>query len=521
MTASLVRAPASTPPPAPAVADPDRSEPTALVRLVVGLSVVALAVYVTVAVLRLGYGHELEWMEGGVVDHVQRVIDGEQLYGPPSLRFTPYLYTPLYYLVAAPVAWLFGNGYEPLRAVSILSSLAAFGAVGGIVWRETRDGRAAVAAAGLFAACYRIGGAWFDLARVDSLFLALLFAGLLAARSAPTARRAAGAALLLGLAFLTKQQALLPAVAAVPWMAGYGRRPLLAYVGTFVGVVGGSTLAAQAVTDGWYLTYVATLPRRHSIVDSVWTSFWTDDLLGNLVIAVTVGGVAMWAAARRNEAVLRFHVPVVAALLLTAYWSRLHSGGYDNVLLPAHGGIAVAFGLGVASLARTRRRAVGIAGLCLCALQLVLLAYDPRKQLPDHDAATAGERVLEQLRAVDGDVYFPGHGWYATRAGHGPSAHGAALSDVLRADLDGATDLLASDLERAIREQRFDAVVVDGPATFSFLPDDFERWYRLDHRLAGPGAGALPATGTQTAPASVWVPRAEPVPQRSSISASR
>jgi hypothetical protein len=502
---SVLERPPALAPPAPEVARRRPAGQTVLGGVLVALSLVAVVVYVAVAMLRIGHDHDLEWMEGGVVDHVQRVLDGDPLYGPPSLRFTPYLYTPLYYLVAAPVAWVTGNGYAPLRGVSIASSLVAFAAVGALVRRETGDRRAAIAAAGLFAACYRIGGAWFDLARVDSLFLALTFAGLLAARSATTARRAGVAALLLALAFLAKQQALVPALAAVPWLAALGRRQLIAYVTTLAGVIGATTLAAQAMTDGWYLTYVATLPRRHAIVDGVWTSFWTDDLLRCLGIAILIGGAGMWAA-RRSDAVVRFHLPVVGGLVATAYWSRLHSGGYDNVLLPAYGGIAVFFGLGVAWLSRSQRRILGTAGLCLCCLQLVVLAYDPRRQLPSEDTVAAGDRLLDDLRQLDGGVYFPGHGWYATRVGTSPSAHGAAVSDILRADLDGATDRLRDELEQAIREQRFAAVVVDDPAHFSYLPDGFERWYRLDRRLPGPLVH--PVTGTRTAPATVWIPRA-------------
>lgn len=488
---------------APAV-EPDvevDSRPGRVLRLAIAaLAVGFVGLYLFIALRRLGYGYELEWMEGGVVDHVRRVLDGEPLYGPPSVAFTPYIYTPLYYYVAAPVAWALGTGYAPLRLVSIVASLVTFGAIARLVVRETGDRWAGLVGAGLFAATFRLGGSWFDLARVDSLFLALTFAGLATARGARTPRRFALAGVLLSLAFLTKQQALLPALAMLPWVARSGRRSLVAYGATIAAGIGGSTLLLDRLSDGWYWAYIFELPARHARVPSVWVSFWTADLLRPLGIALVVGVAALVAMRRRAPAALWFHAPVAAALVATAYSSRLHSGGWDNVLIPAYGAIAVLFGLGVAAL--VRRGAVAgrrAAALALCGLQFVALAYDPRDQIPD---AAAGDRFLAELRSVPGTVWVPGHGWYAARAGGATTAQGAAVSDVLRADVEWGRDLLGAELEEVVRAQRFDAVVVDSKARYSYLPDNFHRWYRPARKLAL----ALPVTGTKTAPAEVWVP---------------
>ena len=108
----------------------------------VGVLVAALgfvACYLAVALTRFRYPYQLEWMEGGVLLHVQRVLNGQQLYGAPSLHFTPFLYTPLYYYVSAGFAWLVGLHLSTLRIVSIVSSLVALGAVYRLVWLETRN----------------------------------------------------------------------------------------------------------------------------------------------------------------------------------------------------------------------------------------------------------------------------------------------------------------------------------------------------------------------------------------------
>ena len=43
---------------------------------------------------RLPHLFEIEWMEGSMVDHVRRVIDGQPLYVAPSLDFVPFIYPP-------------------------------------------------------------------------------------------------------------------------------------------------------------------------------------------------------------------------------------------------------------------------------------------------------------------------------------------------------------------------------------------------------------------------------------------
>jgi hypothetical protein len=51
----------------------------------------ATFVYVALAIVHLRYPFELEWMEGGMVDAVSRVVAGQKIYVKPSLEFAPYI----------------------------------------------------------------------------------------------------------------------------------------------------------------------------------------------------------------------------------------------------------------------------------------------------------------------------------------------------------------------------------------------------------------------------------------------
>ena len=133
-----------------------------------------LLIFLVVAAWRLQHPFELEWMEGAMVEHVQRVVAGDRIYVPPSLDFVPFIYPPGFYYASAAMAQVTGVGFPALRLVSLLSSLGVFALLYLFVARDTRDRFAAVAAVGLFAATYRIGGTFFDVGRVDALFLVLL-----------------------------------------------------------------------------------------------------------------------------------------------------------------------------------------------------------------------------------------------------------------------------------------------------------------------------------------------------------
>src|SRR5258706_9246475 len=147
---------------------------TQLLRIASIFSAVAyLIIYLWVAYHRLQYPFDLEWIEGGMADQVQRIVNGESIYVAPSINFVPFLYPPLYFYFSALASIALGGGLFPLRLVSFIASLISFTSLYLIVHDETKNSYAALLSAGLFVATFRVTGAWLDIARVDSLFLAL------------------------------------------------------------------------------------------------------------------------------------------------------------------------------------------------------------------------------------------------------------------------------------------------------------------------------------------------------------
>ena len=180
--------------------------------IALGGAIFYLVVYILIALSRMTYPYQLEWMEGGAVDHVRRILTGHQLYGKPSLSFTTFIYTPLYFYVSAIVTTFIGIGFAPLRCVSFASSLGCFIIIFLFVKRETRCIICSMLSVGFFAATFHMSGAWFDIARVDSLFLLLLLVSIYVFRGHTSDKTLCFAGILIGLSFLTKQTALVIAL---------------------------------------------------------------------------------------------------------------------------------------------------------------------------------------------------------------------------------------------------------------------------------------------------------------------
>jgi hypothetical protein len=480
----------------------------------VGLAAAAyLLLYGALAVFRVPYSFELEWLEGSVVDVVHRILLGQKIYVEPSVEFASHAYTPLYFYVSAAASKLFGIGFLPLRLVSLLSILGVFALL--FLWarRETGGAYWGLLAAGLFAATFRAAGAWFDVARVDSLFLFLLLWASYQSRFAPPSLGGAAiAGLLFFLAYFTKQSALPVAACVGAHLLLVDWRRALVFASVLAATVGLSAVVLDRIHDGWYLYYTVELIRQHPLVPALALPFWTDYLLGPLplVCAVSLAFLARRVAERRREAL--FYPALAAGMLGVAWSSRLHLGGYDNVLLPAYAILALLFALGIheglqviqrSSLPWRHAAMPGLLALCL--LQYGWLFYDPFEQVPTRADAAAGEELLQRIRQIDGEVYLPFHGFLGTLAGKRSYAHINCLGDIYRGTDVALQQQITEDVNEALRNGRFAAVIWDfGRIRFDELERNYER---LPARLFDDPKVFRPVTGGRYRPETVFLRR--------------
>jgi 4-amino-4-deoxy-L-arabinose transferase-like glycosyltransferase len=473
-------------------------------------AVVPIAIFIWIALHRVGYRFELDWMEGGSVELAARVAAGHSIYAAPSLAFVGWPYTPLYYWLAAGVAHITGTGFLPLRLVSLAASLGVMSALAWIVVRETGQRAAGLAAAGLYAATFRISGAWFDTGRVDSLFLALTLVAIGWGRRAQNARGGVLLGVLAFLAFFTKQTALVALLPALIYLVITNRRVGVCAVAVLSALVLASTVVMNVSSHGWYGYYVFSELTHQPWSSRAWVGFWITDLLGQQwPLIVLIAGRALLGPGFRGRRVWRVRVSYYAAaatgLLVAAWLSRLHTGGYANVLMPAYAAMALLAGLAYGQLGKPAARRA--AGAALVLVQLVLLAYPISAQIPTAADTAAGAQLLARLRALPGPVLVVRHPWYATLVGKGTFAQEEAIGDVMRSSAPRGARILDAELPISLDAFRVQAVVLDGTFDARFFSAELAHEFRL---LPQPitTRPLYPLTDVRTAPTLIYVRRA-------------
>lgn len=441
------------------------------------LSVWFFAVYGLVVIFRIAYPYPLELYEGVLVEQVLRILEGKALYAEPSVEYIPSVYPPLYFYLSAFFAKILGIGFFPLRIVSVLASLAAFFLVYLIVKKETARKDLALAAAALLAAVYKINRDWYDIARVESLFLFWTLAALYALRFAPSAKGLTLAGLCAGLAFLSKQTALAVFLPLFVYSVSVHRWRAFFLIGSAAAVIGLTTVYFERVSGGWYTYYLFKVPAQHAasfMGERVW-GFWVKDLLAGLPIAFpfALGLLFIKRPGLPGHAKF-FYLCAAAGLLGTSWLGRLPEGGARNALFPAHAWIAVVSAITAAAYGDKRKNAVIY---LLLALQLVLLIYDPFMRMPQKASYEAGRETVRRMAAVEGEVYAPSLPFVPRAAGKGSHAHPTLLKDIRGADPDRGGRLI-EEARRRIRDGAYGAIF--------FEPNFFDRPFGKKYVRAEP-----------------------------------
>jgi 4-amino-4-deoxy-L-arabinose transferase-like glycosyltransferase len=220
------------------------------------------AAFLISALVRIFFPYQLTWMEGAVVDHIRWILEGHALYGPPSLEFTPYIYAPLYYYCCALVMKWSGAGFLVPRLVSFFSAVFLLLLVWRLIRRETQSRFYAWIGVGFTAAFYSLTRCYYDMARVDSLFIFLLFLGFYLLRTSKNTARLCLSAFVFSLALFTKQQAL-PVIAVLGiYLLFKNRKKFLWFVSSFSLLTVIAFVLFQWSSKGWFLFYVYRLPQE-------------------------------------------------------------------------------------------------------------------------------------------------------------------------------------------------------------------------------------------------------------------
>jgi hypothetical protein len=527
-------------------------------RILFGVLLAFAAAYsvtlVFVVASRLAWPFEIEWMEGGVLMHAERLLLGRPIYTPPSADFVPFAYTPLYPMVLAGLSKLgVSLGFTSARAVSALATFATMGMLYAIGTREA--GRAwGVLAACSYAALFRFCGAFYDVGRPDALAMALVLGAAFVARWATRPRDVLIAGALLIAAFLAKQTAVVFAPALALCLFARVRRLGVLFAATAGGAGLFAVWAFTRATGGWFWFYVFQEHQGHRFLwGNILLEYWRDVLflapvlLLFPVLAISYGrvtrGIAaafvallvvafvqrartldypehmyyreLWYQSRRAFVLVP---PLAIATMLGAarlvakriepasgYWLAMAAAGalasglnhstqwaYANCFMPValFGSLAVVF-------AARALVAEGHTPASLVAMagivQLVALAYNPVAQIPSRADREALATLNRRIASMQGPVFIPSHPFLAFQTSGRTSAHQMSIGDVA---FNGGIPDLAPRLARG----EWPTVIVDDNVD---IPDLKPSMYVSDKFLYE-GQELYPKTGFMVRPLWVW-----------------
>jgi hypothetical protein len=271
-----------------------------------------------------------------------------------------------------------------------------------------------------------------------------------------------------------------------------------------------SALALDWSSDGWYSYYAFDLPRQHRIVARLWLDFWKVDLMAPLACACLGALFVIAGPSGLAREVRALWGAALIGVLLASWSSRLHDGGWTNVLMPTYAVLSALFAIAMqrvctlaAQLRSPARNQTVMFAQLVAAIQLALLLFDPRKVVPSEQDEAAGWKIVSALRAARGDVFVPTHSYLSVMAGKRPHLHEMAMRDLERARPSAVTSALTGEVERALRERRWAVVVTDN--------DFFPRAIAANYVRVGPmieePLAFYPVSGARTRPSWLFVPK--------------
>ena len=449
-----------------------------------------------------------------MLDHIQRLRSGEALYSAPSLEFAAFPYTPAFHALAVPAVALFGEGFLGPRLLSVLATLGVMVSLSRIAMRfaakhaEPTEGAAhertaGLFAAGLFAAGYGFTGAWYDIARVDSLAACCALAGLALALGRGSRRALVGAAVCGVLACLTKQTYLALALATGCVVARqHGLRSAALYASVFVLLLTGAVVTLDRASDGWFLFTTFELLRGAPQHEPLVAGFWRECALA-LGLAWFTAGLAI---ARGRMAVPDSGWWTVVGACFAAGWlGRAHEGGFENNLIPPLLATSLLFGPAAARLLSRPSPAMWLAPTAA----LLALTYDPRALIPTPEDRAAGEALVTRIAELEPPVLLPDHGYLLRRA-FGPTArpgiHGMAINDLLKSRSADEARALVEALTEALQSRRYNAVILD-ERWDDDLPALAEHYHPPSALWAPDDTAFVPVTGASKRPTWLYLRR--------------
>ena len=471
--------------------------------------------YFITALPRIFYPYDLDFIEDSMLLQAWQFARGLPVFASPNADFTAHAYMPLYTWLGGLLLQITGPSFAPLRLFSFTAVLCTAALIFYIARRESKTRWLAFVCAGLYFAGFRLTGQWYELVRVDSLFVALSLAGMTAAiYSEGRAGRMMASALVLAFAFWTKQTALLYGIGFALWFVyQYGRRAVW-FIAPYTILIVVPFWLLNAATAGWFWFHTVTIAGSDPVEWERILNYVLYELFGVMagVSLLALITAAFFSQKERNPFGWLRTQPWLLALGMAVFVSgigRASVGGNLNNLMSAYALLCLAPALARHASAGARLRFLSprnielvLVGAVL--LQFVLGVYNPLRYMPTLAMQTAGDRLVARIAAEPGSVLVMMHPYYALRAGKQPSAQILTLWYTYA--LGGLP--LPADFVTRFRAKQYSAIISDEsmfetePAIRALLDAN----YQLTETLT-PADAPPTMTGVVTRPISIYRPK--------------
>src|SRR5688572_1510996 len=486
---------------------------------VVLTAVVFIALFFYTVLPRLYYPYDLDFIEDSMLMQCLRIAEGQPVYLPPNADFNPHVYMPLFFWLGAILFKIGGPSLVLLRLISFGATLATTILIYWIAFRESGLRWIAIACAGLFLGGYRINGFWYEIARVDSLFIALMLGGFALAMYAGNSNwRLILSAVLMALAAFTKQTGFIVAIGISLSLLTTIRRRAWIFLLVFDAMTVLPLFTLNWATNGWFFYHVFYIGAVDPVEIRRLINFLTKELFGIMtglsVLTLFAGIIGVRQAGLKVLREQPWLLAIGLAVIISSF-GRMRVGGNLNNRMPAYALLCIApaiwmqmfpapLSLGKEILKESCIPWRNWIAVILILLQFVIGRYDPKRFIPTSGMRKSGDYLLQQISSVEGPVLVMMHPYYTLLAGKEPSSQIATIWYVRhRGELP-----LPNDFVSRIQNQYYSEIISD-ESFFETQPDLHQliTTYYIPAETLGPTQAPPTITGVVVRPKLIYLPK--------------
>jgi hypothetical protein len=448
---------------------------------VVLIAIFFIALFFYTALPRLLYPYDLDFIEDSMLMESLQFAQGKSVYVPPNADFNPHVYMPLFFWLGALLFKIGSPGLPLLRSISLGATLFTTILIYWIVIRESGLRWLGVVCAGLFLGGYHINGFWYEVARVDPLFVVLMLAGfVLSIYAGDSNRKLIFSAVMLALAAFTKQTGFIIAAGLALYLfLKIGQR-----AGVFLTTFSALTVIPMLVlnwrTDGWFFYHIFYIGSADPIEVSRLVNFLIKELFGIMAGLSWLAFLIVVLGIQRMRLKVFLERPWLIALSLAIVISglgRMRVGGNINNRMPTYAILCIMPAIFMQMLAPQLsgpgqiddRNHIGWQNWVVAILMLVQFAlgrYSPQRSIPNALMKQGGDRLIQQITSMQDPVLVMMHPYYALMAGKEPSTQIATLWYVRHR----GEKALPDDFVKRIQSHYYSAIISD-ESIFETQPD--------------------------------------------------